>query len=421
MEKYWALRTEAVLTKFLFVTRDKYPPYRPDTAFLFAEELAGRGHQIDWLLQAEHVASTAKKVQWGGGTAWIAKAGAGESSIGKIKGILFDACNDLRMFPLARKRHYDFIQVKDKFFSAVTGLVAAKLYGLKFVYWLSFPFPEDMLYRMREGCSRYPYLDYVRGHLFKLLLYRIIVPNASHVFVQSDQMKNDIAAMGIPKHKLTPVPMGVSMRRIPSPSDYKHDVSCEQEKTVVYLGALDRIRRIDFLIRVFHQVHCRVPGAKLYLVGSSFDPADTASLERLAAGMGLRDAVVFTGFLPMEEAWRYVARAAVAVSPFYPTPVLQSTSPTKLIEYMAMAKPVVVNDHPEQRQVIAGSGGGICVPYDEAAFADAVVELLTKPSEAKAMGLRGRRYVAECRSYAVLADRVEQCYRQLCTNKSHSR
>jgi glycosyltransferase involved in cell wall biosynthesis len=116
----------------------------------------------------------------------------------------------------------------------------------------------------------------------------------------------------------------------------------------------------------------------------------------------------------MEEGWRYVARAAVAVSPFYPIPILRSTSPTKLVEYMAMGKPVVANDHPEQRKVIVESGGGICVAYDEAAFADAVVELLSNPDKASIMGRRGRRYVEEYRSYAVLADQVEQRYLELC-------
>ena len=100
--------------------------------------------------------------------------------------------------------------------------------------------------------------------------------------------------------------------------------------------------------------------------------------------------------------------ADVCVSPFFPTPVLQSASPTKLVEYLALGKPVVANDHPEQRRVIEESGGGICVPYAETAFASAIVHLLQNPAQAREMGERGRLYVRTHRAYPVIADAVEQ-------------
>jgi glycosyltransferase involved in cell wall biosynthesis len=114
------------------------------------------------------------------------------------------------------------------------------------------------------------------------------------------------------------------------------------------------------------------------------------------------------GQLPQSRALEYVREADVCVSPFYPTPVLRSASPTKLIEYMAMGKAVVANDHPEQRRVIEASGAGYCVPYEEKAFAAAVVALLQDPEAAMAMGQRGRRYAVEHRAYTVIADRVEE-------------
>ncbi len=395
--------------KLLIVTEDKYPPFRPDVAVLFAEEMARRGHKIDWLLQAEDARALPEVVQWGGGAAWVAKTDTGVSRLSKLRKNILDICNDLRMFTLARRHRYDIVQVKDKFLAALVAIVVAKLYGLKFVYWLSYPFPEAILYRVDEGISRYPYLDLLRSHVLKLLLYRIIAPAAAHIFVQSEQMRIDVAAMGVPQSKLTAVPMGVSLQRLPAVSDQADS----SDKIVVYLGALDKVRRIDFLLAVFAEVLRRVPDAQLYLIGSSVNPADTADLRALAMNLGIEQAVTFTGFLPTEEGWRHVARAAIGVSPLYPSPIYRPASPTKLIEYMAMSKAVVVNDHPEQRQVIEESGGGICVSYDERAFADALVELLNDPDLAKEMGMRGRRYVQEHRSYRILADRVERRYAEL--------
>jgi glycosyltransferase involved in cell wall biosynthesis len=75
---------------------------------------------------------------------------------------------------------------------------------------------------------------------------------------------------------------------------------------------------------------------------------------------------------------------------------------------MAIGRAVVANDHPEQRLVIEQSGAGYCVPYEEAAFAQAIVALLRAPDLARAMGERGRRYACEHRAYGFIADGVER-------------
>ncbi len=88
-------------------------------------------------------------------------------------------------------------------------------------------------------------------------------------------------------------------------------------------------------------------------------------------------------------------------------------SPTKLVEYMAMGKAVVANTHPDQKLLIDESGCGYCVPWDEDAFADAVVKLMRAPELAQGMGERGRRYVIEHRSYGVIATTVERAMLQV--------
>ena len=80
---------------------------------------------------------------------------------------------------------------------------------------------------------------------------------------------------------------------------------------------------------------------------------------------------------------------------------------------MALGKAVVANNHPEQQLVINESGAGICVPYDKAAFADAIVNLLNNPAMCKMMGAKGRSYVMKYRSYPVIADMVDEVYRKV--------
>jgi glycosyltransferase involved in cell wall biosynthesis len=219
-------------------------------------------------------------------------------------------------------------------------------------------------------------------------------------------MKRDIVAMGIPAEKLTAVPMGISpsllgMQIGPPPG----------EQAVVYLGTLARSRRLDVILHAFALVARAIPRSKLYLVGGGDDPRDERHLRDEVERLGLGDRVVFTGFLPRDQAFEYVARADVCLSPFYPTPIFNSTSPTKLIEYMALGRAVVGNHHPEQRMLIEASQCGRSVEWDARAFADGIIEILQDPDEAAEMGRRGRRYVLEHRGYERIAQLVESRYR----------
>lgn len=240
-------------------------------------------------------------------------------------------------------------------------------------------------------------------------MYRILLPAADHVFVQSEQMRRDVSQHGTDVAKMTPVPMGVRAGSVALLDDAKpRQMIPAAQPCFLYLGTLIRVRRLDFLIRVLGQVRASIPGAKLYFVGSGDDPKDEQLLRTEAARLGLTDAVEFLGQLPQARALRYVCEADVCVSPFFPTPILNSTSPTKLVEYMAMGKAVVANDHPEQRLIIDESGGGYCVPWDESRFAAAIVSLISDPEGARRMGQQGRRYVMQHRVYRAIADVVEQ-------------
>jgi glycosyltransferase involved in cell wall biosynthesis len=395
--------------RLLIISSDTYPPTRVDLSVLFGEELAGRGHAIDLILQSEAACARSYATTWPGGRAWIGATDLGGALLSRVAKHLRGLANDLRVFSRVRRPDYDVVEVKDKFLSGVMALAATRLYPTRFIYWLSYPFPEHYLLRASDGTARYPWLYRVRGTVFKWLLYRWLLPKADHIFVQSEQMRRDVAAQGIPLHKMTAVPMGVR-------TDLCETVDLSQSRRlmppgipcVLYLGTLNRVRRLEFLVRAFAQVLAARPEALLYIVGQGDHPEDRTFLEGEAARLGLGASVVFVGQLPQREALLYVQEADVCVSPFHPTPILQSTSPTKLVEYMAAGKPVVANDHPEQKRVIEESGGGISVPYEEAAFAAAIVQLLGDPAEARAMGERGRRYVIEHRSYGVIADLVER-------------
>jgi glycosyltransferase involved in cell wall biosynthesis len=395
--------------RILVVSSDTFPPTRVDVAVLFGVELAARGHEIDWILQSEAACARAYVTQWGSGRVWVGATDLGQSLLSRIRKHALGIANDCRMFSRLRRGRYDAVEVKDKFLSGIFAVIASRLFRTPFIYWLSYPFPEHYLKRVEDGTARYPLLYRIRGAVFKILLYRLLLPAADHIFVQSEQMRTDIGGEGIPINKMTIVPMGVNAALCSSAESFQdREVLAAGVPSILYLGTLNKVRRLDFLIRAFARVRTSVPAARLYIVGRGDDPADELFLEAEVSRLKLQSSVVFVGHLPQAEAFRFVREADACVSPFYPTAILQSTSPTKLVEYMAMGKPVVANDHPEQKRVIEESGAGYCVPYEEQPFAEAIVKLLKDPEAAQAMGQRGRRYVLEHRAYGTIAAAVEK-------------
>jgi glycosyltransferase involved in cell wall biosynthesis len=240
-------------------------------------------------------------------------------------------------------------------------------------------------------------------------LYRILLPAAALIFVQSRQMRADIARQGIDAAKMRAVPMGVGKECVKSAE--KGDRFEMEGPVVCYVGTMIRVRRLEFLVDAFAEVLSSCGDAKLVMVGGETDE-DRAALRRHADTLGIADRVVFTGWVSREEAWKWVRTANVCVSPFFPTPILNSTSPTKLVEYLSQGTPVVANEHPEQTAVINESGGGIVTPYEASAFATGIVTLLQNPQLARSMGERGKQYVSQNRTYAVIARGVDEIYQR---------
>jgi len=398
--------------KLLFISADKFPPFRVDVSILFGKEIVSRGHSIDWLLQSDKPLHRAYQTRWSGCKAQVGPRETGTSMVNKTKDHFYSVFHDFRMFRILKHSGYHFILVKDKFISGLIAIAASRLYGIKFIYWLSFPFPEDYLLKVQEGVARFPFIYWIKGKIFSVLLYRILLRNSDHAFVQTEEMLKNIAQKGIPKEKMTAVPMAVSIKDVPF-FGYDFQQREMQRNIVVYIGTIQRNRKMDFLLRSFKKVLKKKKDASLYLVGGSEDPSDEKYLEVEAKRLRIDHAVKITGFLPQNKAWQYVKEASVCVSPIYPAPIFNCGSPTKLIEYMAMGKAVVANDHPEQRMIISESKAGICVPYEEAAFAEAILYLLKNLDVAKQMGIKGRRYIEKNRNYEHTGDLVEKKLLQL--------
>jgi glycosyltransferase involved in cell wall biosynthesis len=128
------------------------------------------------------------------------------------------------------------------------------------------------------------------------------------------------------------------------------------------------------------------PSTHYVVVGNG---SQRPNLERIVAGLGLEDRVLFTG--ARSDIPRLLAAADVFVLPSH-----TEALPTVLIEAMAAGLPVVateVGGIPEM--VDRGSSALLVPPHSPAMLADAVCRLFSSPIQSAAMGRAGRRIASE--------------------------
>jgi glycosyltransferase involved in cell wall biosynthesis len=123
--------------------------------------------------------------------------------------------------------------------------------------------------------------------------------------------------------------------------------------------------------------------------------------------------VLLTGWLPQRTALGYAVRAEVGLSPIPRGTLFDVSSPTKLVEYLALGIPSVANDIPDQKLVIEQSGAGLCVPMESPAFAAATLQLLNDTEQARQFGMRGPAYVKSHRTYDILGRNVAKTYKKI--------
>ena len=400
--------------KLLHVTRREYPAFRVDLKELFSNEMVSRGHKIDWMIQSEDAHEATIVELNSNERALLPKTIAETGIVSKLMNKAFGVWHDISILSQSYKIRYDAIQVRDKTFASLVGLISARLRKTQFYYWMSYPYVEGDYFSYQEkkaaGKKLHAAFFWVRSKITGFTLYKIILPFANHVFVQSEKMLDAVVKSGIDRNKMTAVPMGVTLSE--TPIQAIEDPALVGKKPVVYLGTMLELRRIDFLIEAFAEVLESEPSAVLLLIGDGPEK-DMRIVNDAINRLGLQNHVIKTGFIPIEKAWQYVKASKVGLSLLPPIDIMKVSSPTKVVEYMALEVPSVVNDVGDQGMIVKDSQAGIVVPYDKQAMAVAILEILQNESMATEMGNNGLDYILKNRSYTVISTRLENKYLEL--------
>lgn len=180
---------------------------------------------------------------------------------------------------------------------------------------------------------------------------------------------------------------------------------------LAYLGVMGPQDGVDHALRAVQLLRdeagrddfrCIFMGA-----GDTFD-----ELRALSAELGITDIVEFPGRVPDEFVARCLSTADVCLSPDPRNPLNDVSTMNKVVEYMAMGRPIVSFDLAEAR--VSAGGAAVYVPdNDDAAFARAIDRLLDAPEERCRMGELGRRRVEQALSWQVSSANLVRFYEDL--------
>lgn len=171
----------------------------------------------------------------------------------------------------------------------------------------------------------------------------------------------------------------------------KPELKCGRKFLVGYVGVMGKQEGIDLLLLAAKYIVYKLGRSDVHfgLVGSgtSFE-----ELRRLAADLGVADYVTFTGRVPDAQLLEMLNTADICVNPDVANAMNDKSTMNKIMEYMALGKPIVQFDLTEGRYS-AGEASLYAEKNDPEDLARKIVELLDDPERRSRMGAFGRSRV----------------------------
>jgi glycosyltransferase involved in cell wall biosynthesis len=215
--------------------------------------------------------------------------------------------------------------------------------------------------------------------------------------VISESTREDLVRRGIARERIDVSLPGIRRPRlVPRPL-------AERPARVVYVGRLERYKRVDVMLRALAPLVPRHPDLEIVVIGRG---AERERIERLAGELGLASRTRLVGFVDDDERDRWLAESRVCVCASE-----KEGWGLTVIEANAVGTPVVASDAPGLRDSVRHGETGWLAPIgDVAAFGARIAELLAAGEKAETMARAGlawsRRFdwdAAACDMEAALA------------------
>jgi glycosyltransferase involved in cell wall biosynthesis len=184
---------------------------------------------------------------------------------------------------------------------------------------------------------------------------------------------------------------------------------------VGYVGVMGRQEGIDLLLEAVREI-VHVRGRQDVQFGLVGGGSSLEEMKALATKLQLDDYVTFTGRAPDQVLLEVLSTADVCVNPDVANPFNDRCTMNKIMEYMALGKPIVQFEMTEGR-VSAGEASLYAEKNDPADMADKILGLLDDPEQRARMGALGRERVERELSWATQIEPLLTAYERVLAGK----
>ncbi len=306
--------------------------------------------------------------------------------------------------PLLREFGPDLIIARHTLFSAA-GSALAKLLNRPLALEVNAPLVEER--------RRYWGLTFERE---AEEIERAAFAAADLLVAVSEGVRAYLIRHGAPRERIAVLPNGVDLARFHPAVDgsivrHRH---CLDDKLVIgFSGSLKPWHGVDLLLKTFASVQRIVSrgegmdreGLHLLVVG---DGPQRELLEQLSHDLRVESAVTFTGAVPHSEIPEYLAAMDIAVAPYMSSDGFYF-SPLKIMEYLAMGRPIVapvLGQIPSLLQGVGGPCGLLYPPDDQHELASALLHLTRDTDLRRRLGMRSAAQARLRGSWQAIAQQI---------------
>jgi glycosyltransferase involved in cell wall biosynthesis len=278
------------------------------------------------------------------------------------------------------------IATSPQFFVGVAGAIIAKLKRCPFVLEIRDLWPKSVveLGQLREGLILSS-LEALEGWLYR---------SASGIVVNTRTFHDHITARGVASDHIELIYNGIdpSLFR-PQPKNLellkKYDLA--EYFTVAYVGTLGLAHGLTLLIDVAELLKARRE-LRFVLIG---DGADREKLEADIARRGLEN-IRLLGLQPRDAMPDWIASIDLLLVLLRDLPVFETVIPSKIFEFLAQERPVVLAAKGEIRRMMEEAKGALMIdPEAPDQLVSAIEEVMDHPAEAAKRAVAGRHWVEQ--------------------------
>jgi colanic acid biosynthesis glycosyl transferase WcaI len=196
----------------------------------------------------------------------------------------------------------------------------------------------------------------------------------------------------VPREKISVVENGVETDLFApqSATTLRRELGAEGKFVVSYIGTMGMAHGLETILDAAAQLRSTNPEIMFLVLGEG---AEKERIVALARERGL-DNLRFVGQQPREKVPAYICASDVCLVLLKKTDVFKTVIPTKMLEFMSCARPVILGVDGQARAILEEARGGLVIePENSHALVNAIRYLASHPENAGKLGRNGREYI----------------------------